>query len=454
MKKPVDVASLLKVKKYRKIKLPSSKSFAQYFEKNIEPQLFKFSGKPADVPWTLVWARFREEVHVLHKKVASAKQKMQALAKICVSPAKEIISPLLMDNSHHGYKQLLRFMFASFGYAADEKHRIRTQIMTHSPGNLDSPRANYKYVQDMRGLYHRFVALGETPNQAANDVMRGMMKKLNPDVSRDYFIRFCVNEDDQDTFFESSPQAALEHFSNYALSNLLRKASARGENIIVADEEPPTAVAAVSHSGSTSHADSPGVCFHAQGSVNQGSGPSSSAGSTPKSSGAVKMENSTSQAEIQSQVKSNTEEKDSRKGPSGCSFCFSKDHFTWTCPLSVPERKERLKLQNKCFNCMKVGCKVATCPKPSQCKHCANPKVKHISFICGRKNTEGNVQKNAVLVIKQEPSAEQGSTASTSSSTTSSGSANFAAIPPLFPFPPPPLFQPSAGSSASSKSSA
>ncbi|HLP43745.1 MAG TPA: C2HC-type zinc finger protein [Candidatus Nanoarchaeia archaeon] len=430
-----DINRTLKVRKYQKIKLSKTKSFMTHFEKMIEPHLFKFSGAPGDVPWNMVWDQFRKRVHVLHRSVASNEEKMQALARICKPPALTIIEPLMKTCSKEGYDYVLRFMFARFGqgFAADEKYKVRSAIVTAAPDDLDSPKTNIAYLTLMMALFTRLTSFGEPEKQAAIEVMRAIMKKLHPGVFRDYSMTFRIPKNIQEDFYLSEPVGALNHYVCYAIDKLMQEASIRGETLIDLPEVNElkttvrTATAAVSTvQGQTSQVggieqsskrteqtslkgDKEKVLVTPSDKNSKGSNQPKAAAAVP-----VKTENSTERIRY------------------GCSFDGG-NHKTYLCPLSKQEKRQKLLEQGKCFNCLAKGHRAADCPKPCQCHDCPNATIKHITFICLRQGSEAG----APLVGTVKPSRVE----SKKEATVNTASGFLIPFPPpaIIPFPPPPL---------------
>ena len=89
-------------------------------------------------------------------------------------------------------------------------------------------------------------------------------------------------------------------------------------------------------------------------------------------------------ASLHGGASSNNKSKGNSKIPN-CVYCGD-THKPWNCDRvpDIENRRDVLKQERRCFNCMKKGCKVENCKSPHKCFHCQE---KHHSSICPTKGS-------------------------------------------------------------------
>ena len=387
-------------------------SFTYQFQKQLPNHWpILFDGEKCKLTITQLWKFFWQQVHQYN---LSDQEKLTCLYMTLDGNAKKLISNFLFSSIPDSYQRAVETLFIYYGDSITSRHELDNRVKNLRPRS-SSAADNLAYIRSLYECYQSYASLGYDVNQAAYWTMDSAVRY----VSQIHMIGY-----------NSSLRA--EKLDDITLANVARKWESfiRGIQVMLCNE--------IRNKGNLEDLVS-SETYMAVGKdsgtilVTTGASASNSNKNSSSSSQNAKSQKKNSQGQKDdTKGKQSNSQGESSKEIKPCYFC-KEGHLNRDCPLSITDRRNAMKANRRCFNCLGQGHNASDCKHDSRCRECTNSKFKHATTLCtkGSKSKSGSSSNQKEEQKKPVPALKPFVPAAADAQGQEKGEqANLAAVPP------------------------
>ncbi len=439
----VSLKTILKVETWTIPKIPPEKGFLRHHFETVGPGMRRFSGGvESQTSFVTFWDDWKEKIHRIHPKLASASDKLIALNNQLDYPARYKTEVFIYSSDKEAYWRALRDLFNVYGNLDQEKYRSMQAMRNLRPLDEEDPEKIEEFFDQVRKIRLRMLNMEMEPAY----VTRECMFTLHDKMPQAYLDEFCkhigVRLGGERSYFMNNPVFYFQKMSDWFYryikkyqgaaapitkradpNNMFQLLAAPVQQVPMADvkeEDTPLSeiISGVTQMKSLLPKEENCLATRSKGIASE------HVGSTSENAAAVQVPGELAKTLIVAleefkkqklQEKQGEQPNETQAPPAGqkrakkgklhssqnngegeqakkqkgnkkgtyCRFHDANGHRQNQCTMTRDEKLQALHQRNICANCQMKGHVVTACRNNNTCHHCAGDQTnKHMTILC------------------------------------------------------------------------